>query len=324
MLRQFHSNFCLFLCLFFVCVCLIPRTHPSVAAHTARKTTETFDNCREQQQQKKIKHKKALVIEIRKKKRTWWQLRVYTFNVRKKVFKNGWFTGRFEELKWNTRRLPSFVKSPKNLVWKTSLNFCFFLRKRNNHYQVCEVQRFERHVFAPSGEANTIVFPSRRINWRKNELSTFDCPLSEWIFFWRLWKKKRIIQLTLVVFGFGNRLATELKKKQTGIYEIKTRFLKNKTKKERVGIKTIWYFWMPLILLHVDHQWRQRAAKTRGREKIGERDKKIINDTKGTRWWMDRKRYKHFSGILIYIYIIYIKRRIANSIENERRKLALA
>ena len=70
MLRQFHSNFCLFLCLFCVCVCLIPRTHPSVAAHTARKTTETFDNCREQQQQKKIKHKKAIVIEIRKKKRS--------------------------------------------------------------------------------------------------------------------------------------------------------------------------------------------------------------------------------------------------------------
>ncbi len=54
----------------------------------------------------------------------------------------------------NTRRLPSFVKSPK--IWcERNHSFLFFFGKTIIR---CEVQRFERHVFAPSGEANTIVF----------------------------------------------------------------------------------------------------------------------------------------------------------------------
>ena len=158
-------------------------------------------------------------------------------------------------------------------MWKTSLNFCFFLRKRNNHYQVCEVQRFERHVFAPSGEANTIVFPSRRINWRKNELSTFDCPLSEWIFFWRLWKKKRIIQLTLVVFGFGNRLATELKKTNGDLRDKNTIFKKQNKKRES-------RYQNDLILLNASYPASRgssmataRSKDTRERENWRERQK---------------------------------------------------
>ena len=45
--------------------------------------------------------------------------------------------------------------NPRKFGVKKSHSFLFFLEKET--IIRCEVQRFERHVFAPSGEANTIV-----------------------------------------------------------------------------------------------------------------------------------------------------------------------
>lgn len=71
--------------------------------------------------------------------------------------------------------------------------------------------------------------------------------------------------------------------------------------------------------LHMDQQMTARTQR-RTRRVEGEKNFEKNKRHQGTRWWMDRKQYKHFffQGFAIYIYNIY-KWRIAKFNRNLRK-----